>query len=53
MVESEDERVVETVKAFLGDNQFIYFDGYPDGHHPVFFEKYPELKKYRDNNLTV
>lgn len=42
-INSTDPKEVEMVKKMLGTNQYIYFNEYPNGHHPVFFERYPNL----------
>lgn len=47
--QEEFDNRVELAKKALGGIQYIYFDGYKDGHHPEFFEKYPELKEMEND----
>jgi hypothetical protein len=47
LLEGDSNEAIEWTKNMLGSNQYIFFDGYSDGHHPAFFEKYPQLEKYK------
>lgn len=42
---------ITVAKKLLGTNEYIYFYGFEaeGGHHPSFFEAYPQLTKFRSN----
>ena len=48
---TEDDKLFEYAKKKLARVPEIWFMEYPDGHHPDFFEYYPQLNKYRKQNV--